>query len=307
MKKQNSHIDNETYLAKWLEGEISDKDLQQFISDEDFVEYKKLRNGILVYKHLEAPLGSSFKSIRQKIEANKIKKVRNTAIAWTMAIAASLVLFFGLNIFLSDKTTEFSTSYSQQETIELLDGSEVVINSKSSIHYNANDWNTNREVVLDGEAFFKVKKGSTFTVRTKNGSVQVLGTQFNVNSNLDYFEVTCFEGKVKVINDNNNYILNPTNTFRKINGNPIENLHNSSTVPTWVSGESTFKSVPLMYVILAIEKEYHIEFDVTEIDKYELFTGSFAHDNLEVALASVFKTMKINYTKNDNLSIVLSK
>ena len=34
----------------------------------------------------------------------------------------------------------------------------------------------------------------------------------------DYFQVTCFEGKVKVISDQKEYILNPTDSFRKING-----------------------------------------------------------------------------------------
>jgi len=307
MKKKDLQIDNETYLAKWLDGTISDKELRQFISEEDFITYKKLRLGISAYIDLEAPLDSSFESIKRKMEIKKIKKSRSLTLKWAMSIAASLILIFGLTMFLSNKTSEFSTSYSQQKTIKLLDGSEVIINSKSNIYYNENDWNEYREVVLEGEAFFKVKKGSTFTVQTKNGSVQVLGTQFNVNSNLDYFEVTCFEGKVKVINDHKNYILNPTNTFRKINGNPIEKLENTSTVPTWLSGESSFKSVPLQYVILAIEKQYEVKFDATQINNFELFTGSFTHENLETALASVFKTMDIKYVKKDDLSIVLSK
>jgi len=63
----------------------------------------------------------------------------------------------------------------------------VVLNSKSTISFNKTDWKNNRQLTLDGEAYFKVEKGSTFTVNTNNGSVTVLGTQFNVNSTRRFF------------------------------------------------------------------------------------------------------------------------
>ena len=46
--------DNNTYLAKWIAKEISDKELQELVSDTDFSTYKKLRDGITIYEQLEA-------------------------------------------------------------------------------------------------------------------------------------------------------------------------------------------------------------------------------------------------------------
>jgi Fe2+-dicitrate sensor, membrane component len=65
----------------------------------------------------------------------------------------------------------------------------VNLNSSSQLSYSKNKWDSKREVTLNGEAFFKVSKGSTFDVITLNGKVSVLGTQFNVKQRENYFEV----------------------------------------------------------------------------------------------------------------------
>ena len=68
----------------------------------------------------------------------------------------------------------------------------------TTLKYASNKWDKKRRVRLEGEAFFKVAKGSTFTVDTKTGSVKVLGTQFNVKNRIGFFEVVCYEGLVGV-------------------------------------------------------------------------------------------------------------
>jgi len=299
-ENKNIIVENEFFLAKWLEGNISDEELKKFISEEDFIAYKKIKKGILVLDELEKPLSSSFDNIQSKIIQKKKEKLKKQNLQWGISIAASLLILFGLFTTFNKQDTRIETSFAEQKTIVLLDGSEVVLNAKSEISYRENDWEDKREIHLKGEAYFKVKKGSTFTVQTEYGTITVLGTQFNVNATDEYFEVTCFEGKVKVTNSNNDYILNPSNSFRKINGNNIEEHNTTIDSPTWINGESSFKSVPLKYVIIALEKQYNIEIDANTIDDSLVFTGSFSHKKLEVALASVFKTMEIKYQKKEN-------
>ena len=298
-ENKNIAVENEFFLAKWLEGTISDKELKSQVSEEDFIAYKKIKKGILALDELEKPLTSSFDAIQEKIFQKKKEKQKKQSLQWGISIAASLLILFGLFTTFSDQNTIITTSFAEQKTIVLLDGSEVVLNAKSEISYLENDWDDKRKIHLKGEAYFKVKKGSTFTVQTEYGDVTVLGTQFNVNASDEYFEVTCYEGKVKVTNSNNNYILNPSNSFRKINGNTIEEHNTTIDSPTWVHGESSFKSVPLKYVIIALEKQYNIEIDANTIDDSLIFTGSFSHKELEIALASVFKTMKIKYQQKE--------
>ena len=192
---------------------------------------------------------------------------------WIVGVAASIVLLFGLFSLFGNDNVIIETGFGENKTIALLDGSEVILNSKSKITYDKDDWENNRVLTLDGEAYFKVEKGNTFIVKTANGFVTVLGTQFNVNSTNDFFDVVCYEGKVSVNTTTSEHVLLPTNSLRKINGDPTELSKTQLIKPTWVSGESTFKSVPIKYVISALEDQYNLSFNSESIDERNIKLG----------------------------------
>lgn len=305
MEKQNSNSNDETFLANWLEGKISDAELKNRISEADYSSYLKMRKGFEVSNQLNASIKDSFNKIKDKT-ANKKTTVRKLhPISWSIGVAASIILLFGLfSIFTTDLITH-KTNFGETKTISLLDGSEVILNSKSTITFNEVDWKENRQLTLDGEAYFKVEKGSTFTVNTNNGSVVVLGTQFNVNSKDDFFDVVCYEGKVCVNSNSLDYILLPTNSFREINESSSESSTTQLSQPTWIDGESTFKSVPIKYVITALEDQYNIKIDSELIDDSIIFSGSFPHKNLNIALITVFDALKIRYNQKEKRKIKL--
>lgn len=294
----------EFYLSEWIEGRLSDAELKQHVSEEDFLVYQKMKKGIDVLDQLNASTEESFAAIKHKIETQTPESTTNYKNLW-VGIAASIVLFFGLFTILQNDVATYETGFGEQQTLALLDGSEVILNSKSSLSYDKDEWNTNRTLHLEGEAYFKVKKGSTFTVKTSNGIVQVLGTQFNVKSQDDYFQVVCYEGKVSVNTQGEASILLPSNNIRKINGHTIESWKTSTLSPTWIAGESTFRSVPLKYVLSALESQYQIEFDSRNIDDTIVFTGSFTHNNLEVALKTVFDALQVTYNEKEKNVIKL--
>lgn len=303
---------NDTYLAKWIAGEISDHQLQEIVSEEDFIEYKKLQSGIEVFDYLEAPLNDTLSQINDKIAKkqsikNKPSKVISLFTKSLIAVAASVTLIFGVNSFLNNQEVNFESGFGEFKTIALLDNSEVLLNAKSSLSFTKNGWKNNRNVRLNGEAFFKVQKGSTFNVLTDNGIISVLGTQFSVHSQNGFFEVICYKGKVKVTSNNNEYILTPSKSVRVVNGKISEdNLILSDSQPSWIAGETTFKSVPLKVVIDGLEKQFNIKIESKSIDNTIVFSGSFDNKNLEIALASVFKTTGINYKISDS-TVILSK
>lgn len=306
MKTKELNNENDSFLAQWLEGKLSDIELKKLVSESDYKSFLKIRKGLEVYDDLEGSTNASFAKIQDHI-SNKKGKVRNlNANHWFIGIAASVVLFFGLFTILGNDIVTIETNYGEQKTIALLDGSEVIINSKSTITFDENNWENDRTITLNGEAYFKVKKGSTFKVITENGDVQVLGTQFNVNSVSDLFEVVCFEGKVSVQTNAEDYILLPTNTVRRINGNAIEKWDISEGNPSWINGESSFKSVPLKYVISALESQYNIKINSDTINNTIIFTGSFTHESLNTALKTVFKSLQIQYFEKEKGNIYLS-
>lgn len=199
------------------------------------------------------------------------------------------------------------SDYGEQLAFTLPDNSQVVLNANSEVVYNKRNWQETRELSLKGEAFFTVRKGSTFTVETGMGKVTVLGTQFNVRSVDGLFEVTCYEGKVSVSRQGNDHVLLPGNTFRQVGSKvtlfPAADISN----PSWIEGEGTFKSMPVEYVLKALENQFHVEFEGEPTESQLLFTGSFPHDDLEVALKIVLGSLQIEYTLKDDKVILESK
>lgn len=304
MNTFNKNNDSDIFLAQWLEGELTDNELKNLVSEDDFSAYLKLRKGMDVIEKLDAPIASTFQKIQNKIEERK-QKVRPLYKNWSIGIAASIVVLFGLFMFLDNDRISVETGFGESKSIVLLDGSEVILNSKSQITYDESNWEKERTLNLIGEAYFKVAKGETFTVTTDNGSVTVLGTQFNVNSTQDFFEVICYEGKVGVSTTEYDHILLPNDAVRKVNGYPSEKSKTLQKLPAWINGESTFKSVPLRYVINAMEDQYNITFDAEAINDADVYTGSFPHNNLNIALKTVFETLNITYNEKENRNIKL--
>ena len=122
-------------------------------------------------------------------------------IRWSIAIAASLALLVWFNSFRGIERVIAGNAETKE--ISLPESSQVIVNADSRLVYNKNKFNDDRELKLDGEAFFKVKPGSHFTVKTDQGTVTVLGTSFNVISRPGIFEVSCHTGKVLVTNNAN--------------------------------------------------------------------------------------------------------
>ncbi|WP_299440159.1 FecR family protein [uncultured Aquimarina sp.] len=295
---------DDTFLARWLNDDLDAKEKIEFEKSQDYQKYVTIINKI---DTLESPMYNKervFNAIKNDIRKNNKPAIRIIP-KWSYGIAATLVVLLGLYFFF-DSSTTYTTNYGEQITVELLDGSEVILNSKSILKFKKSDWNTNRIVTLDGEAFFKVKKGSDFIVETTSGKVKVIGTQFNVNTQKDFFEVICHEGKVKAIGNTNEAILTKGKAFR-ITNNVVENWDTETTKPSWLSGETTFTNTPLRQVIRSLENQFNITFNKEKIDQNQRFTGSYNHNNIELALKTIFVPMEISYTFNNENNIVLVK
>lgn len=307
MKNKLKNNDQETLLAKWMEGKISDLELKKLISKEDFIAYQKIKKGIELYEVIEKPLEKSYAEFQEKLTNAKNTKIIDLYKKWAFSIAAVLLLFFGLNYFFKAHTINYKSGIGEQKKIALLDGSEVFINANSSLTYKKN-FKTNRVLFLNGEAFFKVKKEKKpFIVKTKNGIVKVLGTQFTVVSRDDYFEVKCYKGKVQVQQNNISKILLPHFIYRKINQHKMEVLQESKNTPYWLKGETHFESTPAKYVFTALKNQYGLKIISKNIDDATLFTGTFPNKNIKVALDIVTDALQLKYKLQNNSVILLKK
>ena len=146
-------------------------------------------------------------------------------------------------------------------------------------------------VIASGEAFFDVEGGSPFMVQTVNGTVEVLGTQFNVRAWGDQIQVECYEGKVGVTKGSQTSILERNDAVRI--SDKVETYAITHTQPMWETGSSRFYNENLVQVFEELERQFTVE--VTNLVLNRTFTGIFTHQDLELALQEVCTPLKLTY------------
>jgi len=286
----------EKEILKWLNGDLSKKEMKDLKQSEDLQTLEKIAH---YASQLEAPkvdAQAALETLKARNHSKNKPKVRTINFKTFYRVAAVLVLALTSGyLFFYSNNTSYETQIAQRKIFTLPDNSEVVLNAASKISFNEKKWANNRTLTLAGEAFFKVKKGQTFSVKTTDGIVTVLGTQFNVKERKNYFEVRCYEGLVSVTHNNNTTKLPPGKTFRVINGK-IENVEDfNAQNPSWIQQESSFNKIPLDQVIAELERQYDLKIKVKGVDTSKLFTGSFTHTDKEIALQAVTIPLKLSY------------
>lgn len=130
---------------------------------------------------------------------------------WSLRIAASVLLLLG-SFYLYDnyKADQLSETYQcvsvpagNRTNILLPDGTNVWLNANTTLRYPMAFSRKNREITLNGEAYFEVAKDKKpFIVKTDKYDIEVLGTIFNVEAYTAkfHFRTTLYEGKVKLYN-----------------------------------------------------------------------------------------------------------
>jgi len=294
----------EELIKKWLDNNLNPEEQNAFEQLEDYNQLIKMDATLKGFKAPEFSVDQTYQTLKPHLKSQSSKT--NQWLKPLLRIAAVLAIGFSVYFYTSNLDEHIETLVAQQTTIQLPDNSTVNLNANSTVTFNENSWSKTRAVTLNGEAFFKVAKGEKFDVITSDGIVSVLGTQFNVKQRESYFEVTCYEGLVGVTHNNKTVKLKPGHTFKIIDGKQLTADKETAAQPVWLHGESSFKSVPLKHVIAEFENQYDLQINTDQIDTSRLFTGSFAHNNLDLALKSVTIPLNLSYSKSGK-SILLKR
>ncbi|CAM1366596.1 conserved hypothetical protein [Tenacibaculum litoreum] len=297
---------DETFLARWIANELSAEELKEFQQTEVYHQFKAIDEASQLLKTPSYNKEEAFSKIKTNLGSIKTnKKVVKLVPTWVYGAVASIALLISF-LYFNNNTVDFSTSYGEQITITLPDNSKAHLSPKSEITYKKQNWENKRELSLKGKAYFEVEKGKSFTVKSNQGNVTVLGTKFTVNTSENYFEVQCYEGKVKVTSKSKEEIILTKGKAYRNYSNSSEKWEFVDSVPSWVKGESSFNNTPLDQVIKALENQFKLKFDASRIDTSQRFTGTFTHEDVNIALQTVFAPMKISYKLAENSSVVLT-
>ncbi len=297
-------MERETLISKWLDNNLNNQELEAFKKLEDYDDLVKLDKNLQGFK-----ADSYDPALELQNVLSSIRHKKQPAIIWFkpfIQIAAVLTICFSLYYYTTTLDTTVTTEFAQKTTIELPDNSSVSLNAKSLLIFNKKDWKKERDVELEGEAFFKVSKGSSFKVVTKTGIVTVYGTQFNVKQRENYFEVICYEGIVGVTYNSQLTKLKAGDSFLIIDGKLIVTEKENSATPSWLNNESQFKSLPYREVLAEFERQYGVLIIAENINENQLFTGSFSHSNIDIALKSITLPLHLKYSKT-NSTITLKR
>lgn len=288
---------DENNILKWLNRESSDDELARLKKSKEFTTLEKIAHyssqistpKVDVEKALaNFKLKNSTADKKGKVVQFNIKNVYKYAAAIAVLITTSYFVFFNTE-------TNFNTQFAQTKTFKLPDNSEVFLNANSKISYSKNDWDENRNLNLNGEAFFKVQKGKKFTVHTDIGNVTVLGTQFNVKERNNYFEVKTYEGLVSVAYKDTLVKLPRGAFFKVINGKIDTTNTFDVNEKSWLQKESNFKSTQLRFVLEEIENQFGYKIETKDINLDILYSGGFTHTDINIALQSVTIPLQLSY------------
>jgi transmembrane sensor len=288
-------------LAKWLNNEMSKAELADFEASPDFEKYEKIKNYSAQLKVADFDADSILENVikHKKATPKVISIYRN----WMFKVAAVLVVGLAITFTMQNFATKTQYALNGKKTsFSLPDDSEVVLNSGSEIKFKKWNWNNNRSLKLDGEAYFKVAKGKKFEVETNLGKVAVLGTEFNVKSRKNRFDITCFEGRVKVNYKDKEIILTHGQSVSFENGLQIISLATNKN-PEWLKNQIAFNKEHLRNILDEIERQYNVSIDVKTEYPEELFTGKIPTNNLDIAIKIIASTYHLE-TKLESNKII---
>jgi transmembrane sensor len=207
------------------------------------------------------------------------------------------------------------TAYGENATFTLPDSSVVTLNGNTKLRHAPNwDGQHNREVWVDGEAFFDVKhkvNNARFVVHTPDLDVEVLGTRFNVFNRNDKTNVVLNSGKVKVNimseKDTNRVMMVPGETveyFRK-NKKVVKNQVNAEALTSWRNKVLVFENTPLYKVGEMIEDTYGVDVIFKEnVKANQKLVGTIPSDNLDVLLTVLAKSSNLRISRNNNQVVI---
>jgi hypothetical protein len=207
--------------------------------------------------------------------------------------------------------------YGKRFQLQLSDGTLVHLNSGTTFKYPVKFAGENRQVFLDGEAFFDVAKDKKhpFIVNADALNVRVLGTHFNVSNYPEdaATDVVLVEGSVGMYSTNEDFDANK-NTILKPGYKGSFNRENASIstkavitdiYTSWINGGLTFRNMTFKNIITKLERRYN----VTIINKNEKlanekFNASFNDESIEKVMSYFNDIHGINYTIKNNQILI---
>lgn len=237
-----------------------------------------------------------------KIELNIAPKVRELSWIYYSA-AASLLFILGFFVFGLDKNQEYSSTVGQQVKIELNESTKAILNAVSQLKTIDSD---KAKVYLNGEAYFEVVPGNSFSVKTSEGEITVLGTSFNIQSRNGKTIVDCYSGVVKVTDMfGNTEILMPEERI-KIEKSGLAS-EKEIAIEGWRNGMVYLQTDLLGAALDELKIYFDVDFEVSSQIRERKIVGFFTTGNLDSALIQLTTPLNLKFEKLVSGKVLISE
>lgn len=298
IKELSDWIKSDHQLQNWWEQEFtkSDATIDPLLRDKLFARIKEETQG-----------------------KQKLKTIRMDYWQWAASVLLPVCIVF-FAYFLVDFPDAAGTPFivkadrGDKATVELPDGTNVVLNSASQLSYLNNFGEKVRKVQLDGEAYFKVAHDErlTFIVQIGDLEVKVLGTSFNVSGYKDSEEVTVvlLEGEVGVYAKDTSHVMKPGDkiVYNKATHKMATTQVHPDDYIEWTKGNIYFENESLANIMKTLSRIYDVEirFDSNKLPK-EHFTGTIPGGGIQNALSILMLTSSFYYEMDGSVIVIKEK
>jgi transmembrane sensor len=260
--------------------------------------------------HLDFETASEWQKLQATINETPTFKLNPKSFGWRIAASiafvflASIALYFAF--FRSNEIVYQTTN--QTRRFILPDSSEVWLNEKSKLIFQK-DFNDQRNVTLEGEAFFNVKRDPKrpFVIQADEAMIKVLGTSFNVKAYREraQIEVYVVTGKVHFTtrDENSQLILTAglngvLNKENRIISTAMENPNSIA----WKNKALVFKKTPLREVLNTVQNYFKTSIKVKNEDLLNCrFTSAFKDPTLEEVIEAISLSLNLQVDHQSNV------
>lgn len=322
--------DIEQLLLKSFTGKTSEAEEQQIAdwmaeSDDNIREWEQYRklwdNSPRLHYSRHIDVEKALSATKKRIPQFKSNR---RYLRWAQQAAAVLILSFlfsfAINYFRGHQPAseaagqqlvyqELKAAYGTQTKLALADGTEVWLNSGSSLRFPLSfQGQSNRTVELKGEGYFKVSKDTSrpFVVKAGNLGVKVLGTLFNVNAyeNEGHIRVALVEGKVSI----EQQLENKTSELLQLNPSEVADYNRTENkilysktdqmdyYTGWKDGKIVFSDDSMQEMVHRLENWYNVDIQIAaeSLLKYH-FTATFHGESLDQVLKYLSLSTSFQY------------
>ncbi|MBO9728545.1 MAG: FecR domain-containing protein [Chitinophaga sp.] len=256
--------------------------------------------------------------------ATKVHFLSRRRLLRVAAAIAGVVLLTGAWYLLKNdhRPQMISTRFGEMRTLTLPDGSRVNLNANSKITYRPHwEKGTDREVWLEGEALFtvnhlnkdtnQVKAGEKFLVHTKDLTVTVLGTVFDVRQRRHTTEVVLESGKIRLsfTNGNNQDILmNPGQlvSYSDVDKKPVTAVTAPEKYTAWKNQRLILQDPKVHDIVLYLEDNFGKKIIMEDATlNNRTVNGPILITSLDDALFVLSTVLNTTIVKQDSSTIIL--